>query len=432
MAFEFRLPDLGEGIAEGELVKWVVSEGQAVTEHEELLEIETDKALVKVPSPKSGILLKINVKPGEKVSVGEVLCVIGEKGEKVPGGISLAVKSAKEVTTQAAAPAKKKGSSTVIGELEEAPDEDEKPAAKVLPGPAKVMRSAISALPQVRKLAQEMSVDLNSVKGTGADGRITEDDVRTASGKSAVSSGKAPTVAFEKYGRVLRVPLKGIRKAIAENMATSVRTIPHVTHMDYVDVTKLAAYREKEKEAAEGKGVKLTYLPFIVKAVVLALKEFPYLNSSLDDATGDIVIKQYYNIGIAVDTPAGLMVPIVKSPQEKTIIEIGRDIYRIAELSRTREIEMKDLQGGTFTITNIGSIGGVFATPIINHPECAILALGKMMDMAVPVNGKFEIRKMLPISLSFDHRIVDGATAARFANEIKRRLEDPDSLFMGY
>lgn len=435
MAFEFRLPDLGEGIAEGELVRWVAKEGDTVIEHEELLEVETDKALVKVPSPKSGVILKINAKAGEKVSVGEVLCVIGEKGEKIPGATNLAVKSAKEVSVSSSAPTKKKGSSTVIGELEEAPD-DETPAPKILPGPAKVMRSAISALPAVRKLAQEMGVDLKTVTASGPDGRITEDDVRAASGKSEktmpVASGRAPTVAFEKYGRVLRVPLKGIRKAIAENMVTSVRTIPHVTHMDYVDVTKLAIYREKEKEAAEGKGVKLTYLPFIVKAVVLALKEFPYLNSSLDDATGDIVIKQYYNIGIAVDTPAGLMVPVVKSPQEKTIIEIGRDIYRIAELSRTREIEMKDLQGGTFTITNIGSIGGVFATPIINHPECAILALGRMMDMAVPVGGKFETRKMLPISLSFDHRIVDGATAARFANEIKRRLEDPDSLFMGY
>ncbi len=436
MAFEFRLPDLGEGIAEGELVRWVAKEGDTVIEHEELLEVETDKALVKVPSPKSGILLKINAKPGEKVSVGEVLCVIGEKGEKIPTPTVLAPKTAREVNAQPPAPAKKKGSSTVIGELEEAPDEDEKPAVKVIPGPAKVMRSAVSALPAVRKLAQEMGVDIASLKGTGADGRVTEDDVRAASGKSEktapIATGRAPTVAFEKYGRVLRVPLKGIRKAIAENMVTSMQTIPHVTHMDYVDVTKLAAYREKEKEAAEGKGVKLTYLPFIVKAVVLALKEFPYLNSSLDDSTGDIVIKQYYNIGIAVDTPAGLMVPIVKSPQEKTIIEIGRDIYRIAELSRTREIEMKDLQGGTFTITNVGSIGGVFATPIINHPECAILALGRMMDMAVPVGQKFETRKMLPISLSFDHRIVDGATAARFANEIKRRLEDPDSLFMGY
>jgi len=439
MAFEFRLPDLGEGIAEGELVKWLAKEGDAVEEHKELLEVETDKALVKVPSPKSGIILKINAAAGSTVSVGEVLCIIGEKGEKVATaatGAPLVAKSAKETAAPAKPPARKKGSSTVIGELEEAPDEEETPTQQPTVTPSSAKIAGVLALPAVRKLAEEMGADLSTIKGTGDGGRITEDDVRAASGKeakaSATTASKAPTIGYEKFGRVLRVPLKGIRKAIAENMVTSVRTIPHVTHMDYVDVTKLAAYREQEKEAAEGKGVKLTYLPFIVKACVLALKEFPYLNSSMDDETGEIVIKQYYNIGIAVDTPQGLMVPIVKSPQEKTIIEIGRDIYRVAELARTRDIEMKDLQGGTFTITNIGSIGGVFATPIINHPECAILGLGRILDMAVPLKGKFEIRKMLPISLTFDHRIVDGATAARFANEIKRRLEEPDSLFMGY
>ncbi|MBI4146853.1 2-oxo acid dehydrogenase subunit E2 [Candidatus Woesearchaeota archaeon] len=418
MAYEFRLPDLGEGIAEGELVKWLVREGDLVGEHQEIAEIETDKALVKVPSPKSGRVLQLGAKPGEKVKVGEVLCVIGEAGEK-------AVAKPKVIETIRPFAAPKKGSSTVIGELEEAPEE---PVTKVV-APKKVAEPLVAVLPSVRKLAQEMGVDLGFVKGSG--GRVTEDDVRKAAGQAAKEPSKVPSVAFDKFGRVLRLQLRGIRKTIAENMSKSVSTAAHVTHMDFVDMTKLAAYREREKEAAEGKGVHLTFLPFIVKACVLALKEFPYVNSSLDDATGEIVLRQYYNIGVAVDTPHGLMVPVIKSPQEKTIIEIGRDIFRVAELCRTREVQLKDLQGGTFTITNIGSIGGVFATPVINWPECAILALGRMQESPVAVSGKFEVRKMLPISLSFDHRIIDGATAAKFANAIKRRLEDPDTLLMG-
>ncbi len=406
MAYDFRLPDLGEGIAEGEIIKWLVKEGDKVEEHQPIVELETDKAVVQVPSPKSGKILRINGKPGEAIKVGDVLCTIGEEGEK-------------------AMPAKKV-STTVIGQLEEAPEEEVKPMP-----PKKVAEPMVAVLPAVRKLAQEMGVDLSKVQGTGPSGRITEDDVRRGAGK-AEKETRGPTVTFEKFGRVLKIQLKGIRKTIAENMSHSLKTAAHVTHMDYADVTKLAEYREREKKIAEEKGVKLTFLPFIVKACLLALKQYPYVNSSLDDEKGDIVIKQYYNIGIAVDTPHGLMVPVVKSANEKTILEIAREIWRMAELARTREIELKDLQGGTFTITNIGSLGGVWATPVINWPECAILALGKICDKAIPVDGKIEIRKMLPMSLSFDHRIIDGAMAAKFVSEIKRHLEDPDALLMGF
>jgi len=421
---EFRLPDLGEGIAEGEVIKWLVKEGDIVEEHQPILEVETDKALVQVPSPESGKIISINAKAGEKVHVGDVLCVVGSE--------SSPVKPQKEKVEQKP---KKKGSVSVIGELEEAPDEEETKVESPK-APSKQSSPNVQVLPSVRKLASEMGVDLSNVKGSGPDGRITEDDVRRGSNQSQKPSTTqpktGPTVAFEKFGRVLRIPLKGIRKTIAENMIKSLQSAAHVTHTDWVDITNLAALKDKEKTAAEDKGVKLTFLPFIIKAVVLALKEYPYLNSSLDDSSGDIVIKQYYNIGIAVDTPNGLMVPVIKSPNEKTLIEIGREIYRVAEMARTREIQLKDLQGGTFTITNIGSIGGIFATPIINHPECAILGLGRAFDMAVPLDGEIRIRKMLPISLSFDHRIVDGAMAAKFANEVKRRLEDPDALLMGY
>ncbi len=395
MAFDFKLPDLGEGIVEAEVVKWLVKDGDKVEEHQAILELETAKAVVQVPSPKAGTVLKIFGSAGDKIHVGDVLCSIGEAGEtrRAPAG--------------------------VVGELETVSEEPKFVA------PKKVAEPSVAVLPAVRKLAQEMKVDVSKVQGSGPGGRITEDDVARATKKDA-----GPTITFEKFGRVIKMPLKGVRKEIAERLSESMRTTVQVTHMDYADVSKLADYREKEKEEAEKRGVKLTFMPFIVKACVLALKAFPYVNSSLDG--GDIVIKQYYNIGVAVDTPAGLMVPVVKNANERTIYEISREIYRVAELARTREIQLKDLQGGTFTVTNIGSLGGVFATPVINYPECAILGLGRIADMAVPINGKVEIRKMLPLSLSFDHRIIDGAMAAKFVNEIKRHLEDPDALLMGY
>ena len=396
MSFDFKLPDLGEGIVEAEVVKWLVKEGDMVEEHQAILELETAKAVVQVPSPKAGTVLKIFGSAGDKIHVGDVLCTIGEAGE----------------TTRAPA--------GVMGELETVSEEPKFIA------PKKVAEPSVAVLPAIRKLAQDLKVDVSKVQGSGPGGRITEDDVARASTKKEVG----PTITFEKFGRVIKMPLKGVRKEIAERLSESMRVTVQVTHMDYADVTKLADYREKEKEEAEKRGVKLTFMPFIVKACVLGLKAFPYVNSSLDG--NDIVIKQYYNIGVAVDTPAGLMVPVVKNANERTIYEISREIYRVAELSRTREIQLKDLQGGTFTVTNIGSLGGVFATPVINYPECAILGLGRIADMAVPINGKVEIRKMLPLSLSFDHRIIDGAMAAKFVNEIKRHLEDPDALLMGY
>lgn len=439
MSYDFRLPDLGEGIAEGEIIKWLVKPGDKVEEHQELVEVETDKAVVQVPSPKAGTILQTNGNVGDKVKVGEVLCVIGEAGEKSIAPVKSEPSKVDEKVVKTAQKEEKKSvkkmSTTVIGQLEEAvEDAHENIPVPVKPLPArKVAEPIVAALPVVRKLAQEMNVNLAEIKGSGPDGRITEDDVRSASGKIAKSAeSKGPTVTFERFGRVIRLPLKGIRKTIAENMTKSLSTAAHVTHMEYIDVTKLAEFRQKEKEEAEKKGVHLTFLPFVVKAVAIALKEFPYVNSSLDDEKQEIVLKQFYHIGIAVDTPHGLMVPVVHNVQEKTIIEIARDIWRVAELCRTREIQLKDLQGGTFTITNVGSLGGEFATPIINHPECAILALGRIDDKPVVVDGEIQIRKLLPVSLSFDHRIIDGALAAKFVSEIKKHLADPGNLLMGY
>ncbi len=423
MAFDFKLPDLGEGIHEGEIKKWLVKEGDTVKEHQPIAEIETDKAVVDLPSPKAGTILKINFKEGDTVKVGDVVITIGETGEK----------AIKTVQAKAPAPARRiaKGATGAVGELEEAPDEEEeKPAPKAAPvSPVTV----VQALPTVRKLAQELSVDLTRVHGTGPDGRITEADVRNASGKAppaAAIERRGPRITFEDYGRVLRIPVKGVRKAIIENLTRSFQTTVPVTHFDEVDVTELAKIRGEKKKIAEDKGYPLTYLPFVAKAAVIALKEHPYVNSSLDESSGEIVVKQYYNIGFAVDTTDGLIVPVVKGCDQKSILEIAKDLYARAEETRNREIKLEDLKGGTFTITNIGTIGGEHATPVINYPECAILALGAIKEKVVVKDGKPVIRKILPVSLTFDHRIIDGAEAARFVNDIIKHLEDPSLMLL--
>lgn len=414
MVFEFRLPDLGEGIHEGELRKWLVKEGDVVSEHQPVAEVETDKAVVELPSPKAGTVIKLHHREGETVRVGDVMMTIGVAGEKpvVPRRIA-------------------KGAVGAVGELEEAPEEEAKPVqAKAEPLVSKVV--VVEALPFVRKLAQELGVDLTKVHGTGPGGRITEADVRNASGKAPPVAGieRPPRVTFEQYGRVLRIPVKGVRKLIAENLSRAFHTTVPVTHMDDVDVTELAKIRELKKKMAEDKGFPLTYLPFVAKAAVIALKEHPYVNSSLDDATGEIVVKQYYNVGFAVDTTDGLIVPVVKGCDQKSILEIAKELYSLAEQTRSREVRLEDLKGSTFTITNIGTLGGRYATPVINHPDCAILALGRIQEMPVVQEGKVVIRKILPLSLTFDHRIIDGAEAARFVNDVKKHLEDPGLMLL--
>lgn len=436
MAYEFRLPDLGEGIHEGELKKWLIKEGDSVKEHQPIAEVETDKAVVELPSPKSGTVLKIHFKEGDTVKVGDVVITIGEAGEKAAA--KAPAKPAKEekpakAPVKPAKPAKRiaKGATGAVGELEEAPDEEEEAPAPKPKAPVSKIET-VAALPAVRKLAKELKVDLTKVHGTGPDGRITEADVKNVSGKAPPPAKieKAPRITFEKFGRTLRVPLKGLRKAISENLTRAFHTTVPVTHMDEADVTELAEMRKKRKKIAEDKGYPLTYLPFIAKAVVIALKEHPYVNSSLDDDSGEVVIKQYYNIGFAVDTTDGLIVPVVKGCDQKSILDIAKDLYSKAEQTRAREIPMEDLKGGTFTITNIGTLGGDHATPIINWPECAILALGAIKDRPVVVDGKIVIRKILPMSLTFDHRIIDGAVAARFMNDIIKHISDPELMLL--
>jgi len=417
MSFEFKFPDIGEGLTEGEIVRWLVKEGDEVKEGQPLVEVETDKALAEIPSPRTGMILKILVKEKEIVKVGQVIVIFGEKGEAL-----------------ALAPPPKPKSVGVVGELEEAPEETPAVAPKAEPTKPAFVSEHVLATPAVRALAKELRVDIDKVKGTGPEGRVLEKDVRSATeGKEKpVEEVKKPVKVrkYDLYGYVDRIPLRGVRRSIAKAMVKSKYTAPHVTTMDEADVTELWKIREKEKNAAEKKGIKLTILPFILKAVIAGLIEHPYLNATLDDENEEIILKKYYNIGFATDTPEGLMVPVVKNAKDKSILQVAQELTELAEKARNRTIDLADLKGGTFTITNYGALGGIYGTPIINHPEVAILGVGKIKETPVVRDGKIEIRKILHLALSFDHRVVDGGEAARFLNTVIARIEDPDLILL--
>ncbi len=402
MAKEFKFPDVGEGITEGEIVRWLVKEGDSVKEDQSLAEIETDKAIVEMPTPYSGTVLKLHFKEKEIVKVGQVLVTIGEKGEALPG------KPFEEKIEEKAAPAP-----SVVGVITESKEEIKE----------------ILATPKVRKLALELGVSLKSVKGTGPHGRITEEDVRSAKAVAPPLEEKKPAVIlkakFDFYGEIERIPLRGVRRATAKRMAESVSKAAHVTHFDEADATNLEEARQRMKPQAAEKGTKLTYLPFIVKAVIEALKLHPLFNAALSDEEQEIIVRKYYNIGIAVDVPDGLIVPVVKAADQKSTLDIAAEIQRLAEAAKKRSVDLADLKGGTFSITNVGMIGGEAATPIINYPEVAILATMKIRDRARADKGEIRVKKTLPLCLSFDHRVVDGAEAARFMNDLIGLLENP-------
>lgn len=387
MAIEFKLPDLGEGMTEAEIRKWLVKEGDSVEEHQNVLEVETDKAVIEVPAPKKGKIIKINRAVGEIVKVGETLMIIGDEAEIIP-------------------PQKERPKSvSVVGEIPEAPEEEE-----------------VLATPAVRQLARELGVDISKIKGSGPAGSITMEDIRQA--------GLKPKTASDQYGPVEYIEFKGLRRTIAKNLSMSQKTAVFVTGMDEADVTELWYMREREKKPLLEKGVHLTFMPFFVKAVQHALKEHPMLNASLDEETERIIVKKYINIGIAVDTPEGLMVPVIKDVERKSLLELASEIQALAARARERKIKLEEMRGGTFTITNYGHFGGTFATPVINYPEAAILGTGKIVEKPWVKDGKIEIRKILHLSLTFDHRITDGVDAATFLGKVIKYLEDPAMLFI--
>ncbi len=387
MATEFKFPDVGEGITEGTIVKWHVKEGDYVKVDQTLVEIETEKAIVEIPSPVEGTILKLNGSVGETIPVGKVIVVIGEKGE------SASKEAGKETPKQA-----------------------EKVVSKSVPVMAQL--EGVLATPAIRKLASELGVNLSKIKGTGPGGRITEDDLRNS------TKPKAPKVTFEKYGQILKIPMTPVRKAIAEHMKLSKYTAPHSTLMDEIDATYLVGLRGKKKTEAEKKGIKLTYLPFIIKALVRAIKRHPYINSSLDEESEQIVVKSYYNIGIATQTPYGLFVPVVKNADKKDIFQIAKEIDELSQKARERKVSVEDMKGGSITITNYGSIGTTYGVPVINYPEAAILGIGKMQERPVVIEGKIQIRTVMPISVSFDHRIIDGGEVAKFISEFSLDLQE--------
>lgn len=409
MAKIFRFPDVGEGITEGEIVRWLVKEGDEVKADQSVAEIETDKAIVEMPSPFAGTVLKLHFKEKDVVKVGAALITIGKKGES-PDAIEAAPSPAEASATSA--------TSATTG-LTRASLTTESTGL------------GVQAMPKVRKLAQDLGLDLNTVPGTGPQGRITEDDVRTAKDRAtAPKPGPKIKSKYDFYGTLERIPLRGIRRVTAKKMRESVSTAAHVTHIDEADAAALGGLKDKLAPEAAGFGVKLTYLPFIVKALVAALKIHPILNATLDDEEQEIIVKKYYNIGIAVDVPDGLIVPVVKMAEQKTVFDIAGEIKSLAEAARARTLDMGDLKGGTFSITNIGMIGGEAATPIINYPEVAILATMKIADRVRAVGGAAVVKKTLPLCLSFDHRVIDGAEAARFMNDLKKVLEDAALLEM--
>jgi pyruvate dehydrogenase E2 component (dihydrolipoamide acetyltransferase) len=523
MVREFELPDVGEGVAEGEIVDWLVEEGDAVEEDQPVAEVETDKAVVDVPSPVNGSVQEIHAEAGEMVPVGTVIITFAEEGDDDSGEATSTEESTEtDATTEASAAAE--AETTAEGTADE-----ETPTVS----------GRIFAAPSARRLARELGVDMESIDGSGPGGRVSEHDVRAAAedatgtdgeegdspepattrveGSSGTDAGEGDTTgggaaqasstgqpsasgsaaggatagesadrertlaapatrklaedsgvdidavptdeerdgeafvtpaAVESYAEAQqaaqdadrealagsrgeeRIPYRGVRRTIGQQMAESKYTAPHVTHHDEVDVTALVEARTDLKELADEQGISLSYMPFVMKACVAALREFPMVNSMLDEEAEEIVQKKYYNIGVATATDAGLMVPVVEDADRKNMLQLASEMNELVEKARERTISREEMQGGTFTITNVGAIGGEYATPIVNHPEVAILALGAIKEKPRVKDGEIVPRKVMTLSLSIDHRVVDGAIAAQFTNRVEEFLETPQRLLL--
>jgi pyruvate dehydrogenase E2 component (dihydrolipoamide acetyltransferase) len=433
VAFEFKLPDIGEGIHEGEIVKWFVKPGDEVNEDDVLCEVQNDKAVVEIPSPVKGKVLEILVEEGTVATVGQTLITFD-----APGYENMTFKGQEQDETKQ----QEKPQEVSKEEKSEAAAPQTEPAGQPEVDPNR----RVIAMPSVRKYAREKGVDIRLVQGTGKNGRVLKSDIDTflAGGAAAAQKQEAPTAKEEKTAAAAaqqpvvlegefpetREKMSGIRRAIAKAMVNSKHTAPHVTLMDEVDVTKLVAHRKKFKEIAAEKGIKLTFLPYVVKALTSALREFPVLNTSIDDATEEIIHKHYYNIGIAADTDRGLLVPVIKHADRKPIFALAKEINELATKAREGKLMPNEMKGASCTITNIGSAGGQWFTPVINHPEVAILGIGRIAEKPIVRDGEIVVAPVLALSLSFDHRMIDGATAQKALNHIKRLLNDPELLLM--
>ena len=438
--FEFKLPDIGEGVTEGEIVSWLVEDGATITENQDMVEVMTDKATVTIGSPRDGKVAERRFKVGDTVPVGEVLVVLELGGEGAPAEPSKAAAepapSAPAPSAPAAKPAQPAGTvASAVGDIRESlPGTDQKqPAAAASHYSDKPL-----AAPATRKLARELGVDLRAVAPSGSAGRVTREDVeRAASGPSksapaAPAAPHAPAAASRREVRAddERVPIRGMRKRIYENMARSKHTAAHFNYIEECNVGALIALRERAKPYGERAGVKLTFLPFIVKAVVAALKLHPRLNAIVDDEAHEVVLRKNYDIGIAVATEAGLMVPVLRDADRLSLVEIARELERLGTLAKTGKIQKEDLGGSSFTVSSLGKLGGLMAPPIINYPELGIMGVHAIKRKPVVKGDQIVIGDVMILSFSFDHRLIDGDVGAGFAQEIVSYLEDPDRLIV--
>ncbi len=418
MPYEFRLPDIGEGVAEGEVVKWFVLEGAAVKEDDPLVSVLTDKANVEIPSPKTGRIAKLHAQVGEKVKVGGLLVTFDLPGD---GG------------APAATPASR-------------PAPISSPATRAAPAPASTAPGgAVLASPYLRRLAAEKGIDLASVRGSGPGGRVTEADLGSAGAASAATappraSSTAPSVPSAPATHSApvaaadvaeRIPIRGVRRVIAEHMAEATHRAAHFTYVEEIDVSELVRFRDRMAKHVEKGGTRLSYLPFIVKGVVAGLRAHPRLNATVDDEHQELIVRSHYHIGIATAAPEGLMVPVVRDADRKSVGALAREIQDLAERARAGKLSRAELTGSTFTITSLGLLGGVMATPILNYPEVGILGVHKIQRRPVyRADGTIGPADLMNLSVSLDHRVIDGQEGAQFLSVVKAYLEDPHQLFV--
>ena len=425
MSFEFYMPDIGEGVVEGEIVGWKVKEGDRVTLDQPIVEVMTDKATVELPSPRAGVIAKINYKDGSICPVGKVLVVIEEDGaptkKEAPPPTHHAPSAPSHSTPAApstAAPVR--GGQAQQIEVVDASDS----------------RARVLATPATRRLARQLGVEIGRVPPTGKHGRVTTDDV-----KLYQTNGPTTSTALARHAPIAipgnplgyveeRIPLRGMRKKIADAMSRSVHTAAHFTYVEEIDMTELVLVRDRAKARAAERGVKLNYLPFIIKAIVSGLKKWPQLNASLDETTQEIVRKKYYHIGVAAQGPHGLVVTVIRDADLRSIFDLSKEIDRLGEAVRNNTATRDDLTGSTFTISSLGKLGGVLATPIINFPEVAIVGVHKIEEKPAVRNGQIVARHLMNLSISVDHRLADGWDGAMFLQDVKTLLEDPTTMFM--
>lgn len=442
-----QLPELGEGVTEGELVKWLVKVGDKISPDQSVAEMMTDKATVEVPSPIAGVVKEIQKKEGDVIEVGAVMLVVETDGAATVSAPTTSMPSAAAKPAAAAVQPAMMASASAM-----AP----KTAAVQTSGGTDVYPpvadARVLATPATRRLARESGVDLNQVRGTGVAGRVTREDVMGSGGAGAVSAGmpsvgngstsalQIPSIPRPGYqgpagAAEERVALRGIRKKIAENMQMAKHVVPHFTLMDEANVTALVSMREELRAVGEKAGVKITYLPFVMKALIATVREFPMFNASIDDAAQEIVYKKYFNVAFAADTPNGLLVPVIKNADGKTILQLSREINDLAKRARDGKLALDEMKGATITVTNIGSVGGQYATPIINHPEVAIMGMYKIQEKPVikrdaAGNMSLDSIRTMGFTITADHRLIDGAVAANFLKAFIARIENPGVLML--